>query len=184
MKGRWALWFALGCLGCSTALQDAQKFYFDGQYRAASERYTEYLESNPRDAQAQFELGDALYLKYTDDFQKNRADSNDLTRALGHFTTAIQLNTNYAAAYSQRGVVALTLGNKEGAKRDYDRAIELDPKFDRSYFNRGYWYEQAGEWDAALRDYRTYVEMTENVRWREDALRRIETLELRKKVSK
>ncbi len=172
------LWFA----GCAATSRDADTFYAEGQYREAVASYTEYLEEKPKDARAHFALGDSLYLKYTDDYQKGRADTNDLSRALAHFTTALQLEPGYAPAYSQRGVVSLTLGNSEAAKQDYDKAISLDPNFDRSYFNRGYWFEQAGDFPAALADYRRYVGMTTNLKWKDDATRRIETLELRLKV--
>ena len=168
--------------GCAATSDKADAFYAEGQYREAVTSYTEYLEEKPKDARAHFALGDSLYLKYTDDYQKGRADTNDLSRALAHFTNAVQLEPGYAPAYSQRGVVSLTLGNNEAAKQDYDKAISLDPNFDRSYFNRGYWYEQSGDFPAALADYRRYVGMTTNLKWREDATRRIETLELRMKV--
>ena len=169
-------------IGCAATSEKADAFYAEGQYREAVTSYAEYLEDKPKDARAHFALGDSLYLKYTDDYQKGRADTNDLSRALAHFTTAAQLEPGYAPTYSQRGVVSLTLGNKEAAKQDYDKAISLDPNFDRSYFNRGYWYEQAGNFAAALADYRRYEGMTTNLKWKEDATRRIETLELRMKV--
>lgn len=171
-------------VGCAATSRDADTYYAEGQYREAVASYTEYLEAKPNDARAHFALGDSLYLKYTDDYQRGRADSNDLSRALAHFTTAVQLEPGYAPAFSQRGVVSLTLGNAAAAKQDYDKAISLDPNFDRSYFNRGYWYEQAGDFAAALADYRRYVSMTSNRKWQEDAARRIETLELRMQVGK
>ncbi|KAA6307092.1 Beta-barrel assembly-enhancing protease, partial [termite gut metagenome] len=51
-----------------------------------------------------------------------------LTEAIEHFTEAIELNPDCAAAYHERGRAKLLTGDKDGAAEDMKKNLELNPK--------------------------------------------------------
>jgi WD40 repeat protein len=61
---------------------------------------------------------------------------NDYDQAIAHFSDAIGLDRNYAAAYYQRGVAHAHRGNYAEAKKDLDQAFLLDPSVARSPASR------------------------------------------------
>ena len=174
-----AFLLALFIPACTPSFHEGDYLYREGRYSEAVALLSRYVEGHPEDAVGHFTLGDALYLKYSDDYDKNRADVADLNRSFAEFSRAIELNRGYGAAYSQRGVVLSVLGRKEQAKREMDRAIEIDPECDRSYYNRAYWHEEHGNYRQAISDYERYLGLSENRKWRADAQRRIESLRLK-----
>ena len=50
---------------------------------------------------------------------------------------AIELDSQYAIAYYNRGIAYYSLGQYELAIADYDEAIRLDPQYAEAYCNRG-----------------------------------------------
>jgi tetratricopeptide (TPR) repeat protein len=59
------------------------------------------------------------------------------TEAIEYFTQAIQLNPQYATAYSNRGATKSALGDYTGGIQDFNQAIQLNPKYADAYCNRG-----------------------------------------------
>ena len=57
----------------------------------------------------------------------------DSAGALPDFSKAIELNKDYANAWSNRGVAKMVLDNYQGAITDANKAIELDPDYAASY---------------------------------------------------
>ena len=53
---------------------------------------------------------------------------DDYKGAIADFDAAIELDSEDAVAYNNRGASKGKLGDYEGAIADYDRAIELDPR--------------------------------------------------------
>jgi tetratricopeptide (TPR) repeat protein len=51
----------------------------------------------------------------------------DLNSALKDFSSAIDINPNYAWAWAYRSVISVLMKNYEGAWNDLMRAIALDP---------------------------------------------------------
>lgn len=51
-----------------------------------------------------------------------------LMQALELYTEAIQQDSSMAAAYSNRALVRLKLGQAEGAEQDSNQALQLEPK--------------------------------------------------------
>jgi tetratricopeptide (TPR) repeat protein len=74
------------------------------------------------------------------------------TEAIKYYTQAIQLNPQYATAYSNRGAAKHDLGDKGGAMRDYNTAIRLNPKYATAYSNRGIAKAQSGDKRGAFVD--------------------------------
>jgi tetratricopeptide (TPR) repeat protein len=142
----------------------------------------EFARDNPSDPLAHFTLGDSLYQKYSADYQRQKADDSDLKLSLLHLSKAIELNPVYAEAYSQRGVVRSVLGDREGAKQDYDQAIEINPRYDRAFFNRGYWFEQQHRYSEAIADYERCIVLSTNTASNQDVRRRIENLHVKERM--
>ena len=73
--------------------------------------------------------------------------------AVAEYTQAIDLDSNIAAAYYNRGVAYTKLGKYAEAIADYDQAITLDPQDAVAYSNRGIAYRNLGKYAEAIADY-------------------------------
>jgi len=60
-----------------------------------------------------------------------------------------------AAAYANRAINYIRLGNYQQALTDYDKAIQLAPKNAVLYKERGLTYENLGDYRQAIKDYKT-----------------------------
>ena len=92
---------------------------------------------------------------------------------------AIELNPNFAEAYSNRGLAKYNLGDNQGAIVDYNKAIELNPNFADAYYSRGNSYQQLGEKQQALADFREASRLYQqqgNTTWYQNANDRIREL--------
>ena len=79
-------------------------------------------------------------------------DKKDWDQAINHYTEAIRLDPNYAAAYHNRGAAWNAKAEYDKAIADYTEAIRLDPKFALMYSNRGYAWNAKAEYDKAIAD--------------------------------
>ena len=80
-------------------------------------------------------------------------------RAVEAYTHAIELNSNYADAYNNRGVAYADKDQYELAINDYKVVIELAPVDFKAYNNRGNAYRAKKEFDLAINDYNTALDM-------------------------
>ena len=78
------------------------------------------------------------------------------------FATA-QLNSENAAAYGNRGVARVALGNAEDAIEDFDAAIRLNSKKAEYFYERGLVKETLGEKEAAEADFQKAKELDPDV---------------------
>ena len=62
---------------------------------------------------------------------------DNLPQAISYYTKAIEINPDYAAAYSNRGLAYHQQGNLPQAISDYTKAIEINPNYAEAYSNRG-----------------------------------------------
>ena len=92
---------------------------------------------------------------------KERLGQHDA--AFADYDRAIELDPNYAAAYSNRGAAKERLGQHDAALADHNRAIELDPTLAIAYSNRGNAKERLGQHDAAFADYDRAIELDPNL---------------------
>jgi tetratricopeptide (TPR) repeat protein len=76
------------------------------------------------------------------------------------FTEEIQRNPRSAAAWNDRAVARVRLGDLNGALRDYNRAIELTPDDAEIYFNRGNALVAAGQYADALADFNRAIDLS------------------------
>lgn len=83
----------------------------------------------------------------------------DLQKAIELYSKAIELDPNFAEAYSNRGYAKYLLGEEKNALQDYDKAIELNPNLSETYNNRGNAKESLGDENGALEDYDKAIEL-------------------------
>ena len=80
-------------------------------------------------------------------------ESGNYLAATDAFTADIRLHPDSAAAWNNRAVSRVRLGDLNGAVRDYNRAIELSPSDGELFFNRGNALVAAGQYREALVDF-------------------------------
>ncbi len=135
---------------CELALRArARSFAFQEEYDKAIADYTKLVEMSgaPLDY---FELGQAHH----------QFDDDDA--ALRDFDAAIQLQSNYANYFAQRGYVYDSLNKVDEAKADFGKAIELDPENPAHYWARASLNIRAGDLDAGNADWLVAIALTPN----------------------
>jgi tetratricopeptide (TPR) repeat protein len=78
---------------------------------------------------------------------------DDLDGAHAAYTQALELNSDFAVAYNNRGNTYEAMGEYKQALADYAQALELDPEYATAYNNRGNTYKAMGEYKQAVTDY-------------------------------
>ena len=73
-------------------------------------------------------------------------------KAIADLDKAIELDSNYALAYNNRGVAYGDMGEYNRAIADFDKAIELDSDYAVAYYNRGSMYLILQNWAKARSD--------------------------------
>ena len=89
-------------------------------------------------------------------------EAGQYDNAIAEYTRAIEVDSNYAEAYSNRGYAYSNKGEYDNAIADYTRAIELDSEYAGAYNNRGWAYYLKGEYDNAITDYARAIELDPN----------------------
>lgn len=79
--------------------------------------------------------------------------------AIKEYTKVIEMDSGYAAAYNNRGLIYRNLGRREEALEDYNKAIELNPNYVYAYNGRGNVYKDLGRSEEALKDYSKAIEL-------------------------
>jgi len=82
-----------------------------------------------------------------------------LDRAITDYDQAIELDPQFAGAYTNRGLAYSNKGNLDRAIADLDQAIALNPQYANAYFSRGFAYALAGQYDQALADLSEAIEI-------------------------
>jgi tetratricopeptide (TPR) repeat protein len=80
-------------------------------------------------------------------------------QAIASYDRAIELDPDFAGAYSNRGNAYGALGEHERAIEDYDRAIEIDPDFAGAYVGRGIAYRNLEQYEQAIASYDRAIEI-------------------------
>src|SRR5262245_24696320 len=91
--------------------------------------------------------------------------SKDYGEALGHFTKAIERNSQHKEAYLLRGRTKSSLGDKQGAIDDYTRFIELEPQAAGAYIERGDAKYALGNKQGTIADYGRAIELDPKFAW-------------------
>ena len=143
----------------------------EGLYPEAIDHLSAALEMDPQSAEAFFLRGRAHY-GYGGQMSKELTGqapeavpflpaevAEQMELAVADYTSAIELDPEYAKAYNNRGNAYASLGDLDRALEDYDKALELDESLDLTYYNRGLIYYRLRDYEAAIPDLETYLEL-------------------------
>ena len=89
-------------------------------------------------------------------------EERDYNRAIESFTKAIELNPDFAKAYTNRAVTYQCKGLFDRAIADHTKAIELKSDLAEVYNNRGAAYGEQGDCDRAIADHTKAIELNPN----------------------
>jgi WD40 repeat protein len=83
----------------------------------------------------------------------SRCRQEEYEAAITDFDQAIEINSNWAAAYYNRGLAYGKLAEHHKAIEDYTRALEINSHWADVYNNRGNAYYKLGDYEKAIADY-------------------------------
>ena len=160
------------------ALEDAEAYVErgkslseEGLYLEAIDHFSAAIEMDPTSAEVFFLRGRSHYdyalqviVEETGVGPENAPVLPDeavehMEKAVADYTSAIELDPQYAKAYNNRGNARASLGDEERALQDYDTALELDDSLALAYFNRGLIHYRLGEYEDAIADLETYLDL-------------------------
>jgi len=79
--------------------------------------------------------------------------------AIDAFLRAVKIDSEFAIAWYNLGVMEKDLENYQNAKTYLDRAIELQSDLTKAYFARAVLHKKMGDKESALNDYNRIIEM-------------------------
>lgn len=125
------------------------QFYTQGKFKNAIEAFQTVIALKPRDADAYYNLGNALYQA-----------GERLPEAIQSFQKAIELNPNDAEAYYNLGNAFYQLGGKlTQSIQSFQKAIELKPLFPDAYNNLAAALKDQGRVKEAIQCYETAIKL-------------------------
>jgi tetratricopeptide (TPR) repeat protein len=90
----------------------------------------------------------------------NKHDKGDIQGALADYSSAIQLDPNYANAYYNRGLLKYyKLKDTQGALADYNKFIQINSYDARGYVLRGVLKKHERDYPGALADYNRAIKI-------------------------
>jgi tetratricopeptide (TPR) repeat protein len=108
---------------------------------------TETIQSNPKNASAHVERGNARFSKGVFD------------KAISDYDEAIRLGFRGSDVYQARGMAHANRGDYHRAIVDYDEALRLDPTHADTYHNRGLAHAKREDYRLALADLSKVIEL-------------------------
>ncbi|OKH40023.1 hypothetical protein NIES2119_03490 [[Phormidium ambiguum] IAM M-71] len=85
--------------------------------------------------------------------------SQNYSKAVQYFTDTVNLNHDFAAAFSNRCLAYLQLGEYESAIQDCTQSLNLNSQNTESYLNRGLAYYKQGNYANAIADYNQVIKL-------------------------
>ena len=89
---------------------------------------------------------------------------------------ALQLESDDAAAYHNRGIAYASKGDYDRAIADYDKAIQLQPDNALVYLNRGRTHKANGARESAIADFKKVLDLTNDQYIRQQAEEQLKAL--------
>jgi tetratricopeptide (TPR) repeat protein len=128
-------------------LEEGLKSQRAGKLKEAIEIYTDFLDKNPRSAEALNWRG----MTYD--------DLNELDKALHDFNKAIAVSPGYADAFNNRGEVFRKQKKYNEAANDFRQAIKLDKNFAEPHYNLALINEIQHQYKPAVQEFSEYLKL-------------------------
>ncbi len=154
--GSWAAWQLRLPQGVMSAyhLNQGQDRSNRSLYKGAIGQFNESLRWDKENSSAFFQRGYAYY------------QLRNLSQSLSDFTQVINLDPTSSLAFSSlfyRGNLRMSLGDSQGAVRDYNQAIEVDNTDARTFVKRGQAENALGRSGNALKSYSQALRLDPNL---------------------
>jgi tetratricopeptide (TPR) repeat protein len=94
------------------------------------------------------------------DEAKSYIDEGDYYLAIKALDSAIELHSDFPAAFKKRGDIHLKLENNYEAIFDYTKALELYPRLTDCYFQRALAKINLKDYESAIEDFTSYINIT------------------------
>ena len=146
-------------------LEEGLKSQRAGKLKEAVEIYTDFLDKNPRSAEALNWRGMAY------------EDMNQLDKALTDFNKAIAVSPNYADAFNNRGEVFRKQKKYNEAANDFRQAIKLDKNFAEPHYNLALINEIQHQYKPAVQEFSEYLKLVPTAEDAEAIKKKIAELE-------
>lgn len=86
--------------------------------------------------------------------------SGKVENAIGDFSRAIEVDSDYAKAFHLRGLAREAAGEDDDALKDLNKAIDIDPEYGAAYFSRATLLTKMGQEDSATEDMKMVAHLT------------------------
>jgi len=86
--------------------------------------------------------------------------SGKVENAIGDFSRAIEVDSDYAKAYHLRGLAREAAGEDDDALKDLNKAIDINPEYGAAYFSRATLLTKMGQEDSATEDMKMVTHLT------------------------
>jgi len=126
--------------GAKRAVVVAWSYFSKGDLKTAMKRFNQAWLLNPNDPEIYFGFGCIAGKK------------NNFKEEIEMYTRAIGIDSNYAFAYSNRGLTYYHKGDTKKAIADFTKVMEIEPNFAQSYNDRAACYAMQGEFDKSWSD--------------------------------
>lgn len=116
-------------------------------------------------AENDFQKEDKAASPSIEDFIKSGNESfetKDYYTAIFNYTNAINIISQRADAYFNRGRAYTELNDYTNALNDYSKTIEIDPYYEKAYINRGFIYMENKDFEKAINDFNQCIQLNRN----------------------
>ena len=100
----------------------------------------------------------------------------EYTLALADFTRCLELDPDWAWAFSERGTVYLHLKEYDKAIKDCSNAIKYKPNYFHGYLIRAYAYQESGDHKKAKVDFENALKLTNSPQLKQQIENELKTL--------
>lgn len=97
-----------------------------------------------------------------EDWYSKGVEANTPTQKIAHFTKAIKLNADFAAAYTARANVHFVMGMTEDAIQDFSQSIRIDSSRAFTFYSRASCQLALGNYEAAAADFDKVIQLEPN----------------------
>lgn len=148
-----------------------------GLQREIEGAFGSYLKTAPRDPAAYYHYGAILYEREQAEGGSNYRD------AIQNLSQALRLNSDFADAHFELGLIAFAEGKTEQSITSFQKAINLEPGFAAAHYRLGLAYKRAGNEVAAREELSRFKMLKEDERQRGRVLQSLDTIEVSEKDS-